>query len=49
MSKSYWNGKDAVHRRVMMKAAGYSDEDIKNKPHIGEQIHLWRVLQELHI
>lgn len=35
MSKSYWNGKDAAHRRVMMKAAGYSDEDIKNKPHIG--------------
>ena len=34
MSKSYWNGKDAAHRRVMMKAAGYSDEDIKNKTHI---------------
>lgn len=35
MGKSFWNGKEAAHRRVMMKAAGYSDFDIKNKPHIG--------------
>lgn len=33
--KSYWNGPEAAHRRVMMKAAGYSDEDIRTKPHIG--------------
>lgn len=33
--ESYWNGPEAAHRRVMMKAAGYSDEDIKKKPHIG--------------
>ena len=31
----YWNGTEAAHRRVMMKAAGYSDEDIRQKPHIG--------------
>lgn len=35
MAQSYWNGPEAAHRRVMMKAAGYSDEDIKKKPHIG--------------
>lgn len=35
MSKEFWNGKEAAHRRVMMKAAGYSDTDIKKKPHIG--------------
>ncbi len=35
MSREFWNGKEAAHRRVMMKAAGYSDYDIKNKPHIG--------------
>ncbi len=35
MSKDFWNGKEAAHRRVMMKAAGYCDNDIKNKPHIG--------------
>lgn len=35
MSQAYWNGPEAAHRRVMMKAAGYSDEDIKKKPHIG--------------
>ena len=26
MGKGYWNGAQAAHRRVMMKAAGYSDE-----------------------
>lgn len=35
MGHSYWNGAEAAHRRVMMKAAGYSDEDIRRKPHIG--------------
>lgn len=35
MGKEYWNGADAAHRRVMLKAAGYSDEDIRKKPHIG--------------
>lgn len=35
MTRSYWNGKKAVHRRTMMKGAGYCDCDIKQKPHIG--------------
>lgn len=35
MMESYWNGAEAAHRRVMMKAAGYSDSDIRKKPHIG--------------
>lgn len=35
MGESFWNGAEAAHRRVMMKAAGYSDEDIRHKPHIG--------------
>lgn len=35
MGYSYWNGAETAHRRVMMKAAGYSDDDIRNKPHIG--------------
>lgn len=34
-SRSYWNGKKAVHRRTMMKGAGYCDADIRTKPHIG--------------
>ena len=34
-NKDYWNGNDAAHRRIMYKGAGYSDEDIRNKPHIG--------------
>ena len=38
MGYNYWNGTEAAHRRVMMKAAGYSDEDIRQKPHIGIQI-----------
>ncbi len=33
--KDYWNGNHAAHRRIMYKGAGYSDEDIRNKPHIG--------------
>lgn len=32
---AYWNGPKATHRRVMLKAAGYTDSDIKKKPHIG--------------
>lgn len=32
---AFWNGPDAAHRRVMMKAAGYGDRDIRTKPHIG--------------
>ncbi|MBQ3291528.1 MAG: dihydroxy-acid dehydratase [Mogibacterium sp.] len=35
MDKSYWNGADAAHRRVMMKATGYTDEDLRKKPIIG--------------
>lgn len=34
-NRDYWNGPKATHRRVMMKASGYTDNDIKNKPHIG--------------
>lgn len=35
MGTEFWNGAEAAHRRVMMKAAGYSDSDIRKKPHIG--------------
>ncbi|HHW94673.1 MAG TPA: dihydroxy-acid dehydratase [Mogibacterium sp.] len=35
MDKKYWNGAEAAHRRVMMKACGYSDRDIRTKPIIG--------------
>lgn len=35
MGTEFWNGAEAAHRRVMMKAAGYSDDDIRKKPHIG--------------
>lgn len=34
-NKNYWNGHEAAHRRIMYKGAGYSDEDIRHKPHIG--------------
>lgn len=40
MGTEYWNGAEAAHRRVMMKAAGYSDDDIRKKPHIGFQIRI---------
>ena len=33
--KQFWDGESGAHRRVMMKAAGYGDSDIRNKPHIG--------------
>ena len=35
MGTEFWNGAEAAHRRVMMKAAGYSDSDIRKKSHIG--------------
>lgn len=35
MTKEYWMGPDAAHRRVIYKGAGYSDQDIRNKPHVG--------------
>jgi len=31
----YWDGPGAAHRRVIYKGAGFSDRDIRNKPHIG--------------
>ncbi|SDO55375.1 dihydroxy-acid dehydratase [Desulforhopalus singaporensis] len=34
-NKEYWNGNAAAHRRIMYKGAGYSDDDIKNRLHIG--------------
>ncbi|MCR1955945.1 dihydroxy-acid dehydratase [Clostridioides mangenotii] len=34
-NREYWNGPKAAHRRVMLKASGYTDNEIKNKPHIG--------------
>lgn len=34
-NRSYWNGPKAAHRRVMLKASGYTDNEIKTKPHIG--------------
>lgn len=33
--RAYWNGVNAVHRRAMMKGAGFTDSEIKTKPHIG--------------
>lgn len=35
MGRAYWEGPDAAHRRVIYKGVGYSDDDIRNKPHIG--------------
>ena len=35
MSNPFWDGDGAAHRRVIYKGAGYSDCDIRNKPHIG--------------
>ncbi len=34
-NRSYWQGVGATNRRVIYKAAGYVDNDIKYKPHIG--------------
>lgn len=33
--RNYWKGSEAGNRRTMYKAAGFSDYDIKEKPHIG--------------
>ncbi len=33
--RAYWQGVGAANRRIIYKAAGYDDEDIKYKPHIG--------------
>ena len=49
MGTEYWNGAEAAHRRVMMKAAGYSDKDIRKKPHIGVPNSIWQVLRDQHI
>lgn len=35
MPRELWEGPSAAHRRVIYKGAGYSDEDIRTKPHIG--------------
>ncbi len=35
MSNPFWDGNGAAHRRVIYKGAGFSDCDIRNKPHIG--------------
>lgn len=34
-TRSYWTGPAATHRRTMLKASGFGDKDIKQKPHIG--------------
>lgn len=33
--RSYWEGTHAANRRIMYLAAGYEQEDIVKKPHIG--------------
>lgn len=35
LTRSYWSGPAATHRRTMLKASGFGDRDIKTKPHIG--------------
>lgn len=34
-ARNYWKGVSAANRRIMYIAAGYENEDIMNKPHIG--------------
>lgn len=34
-NRIYWQGVGATNRRIIYKAAGYVDDDIKHKPHIG--------------
>ncbi|MGN0658186.1 MAG: dihydroxy-acid dehydratase [Emergencia sp.] len=34
-NRNYWKGSEAGNRRTMYKAAGFSDYDIKEKPHVG--------------
>ncbi len=33
--RDYWEGSEAANRRTMYKAAGFSDRDIREKPHVG--------------
>lgn len=33
--RSYWEGTHAANRKIMYLAAGYEQEDIVKKPHIG--------------
>ena len=33
--RSYWEGTGAANRRIMYIAAGYENEDVLRKPHIG--------------
>ena len=33
--RKYWQGTGAANRRIMYIAAGYENEDIEKKPHIG--------------
>jgi len=35
MNRPFWIGPGAAHRRVIYRGAGYSDDDIQQKPHIG--------------
>ena len=35
MVNPFWDGPEAAHRRVVYKGAGFSDHDIRHKPHIG--------------
>ena len=35
MDRSYWNEPEAAQRRVMYKAAGFGDQDIRQRLHIG--------------
>lgn len=34
-NRPYWNDPTAANRRVMYKAVGFQDKDIRHKPHIG--------------
>ena len=35
LANPFWDGPQAAHRRVVYKGAGYSDSDLRYKPHIG--------------
>jgi len=35
MSSANFDGREAAHRRAMYKGVGYSDEDLRSRPHIG--------------
>lgn len=49
MGTEFWNGAQAAHRRVMMKAAGYSDTDIRKSHILAYRIPIWQVRRDLHI